>query len=255
MKSCFVVAFRSRDVAPAGESLSFASPKESNQRKGDPAVCDPVRPRGERGNLGCSGAGCAVELTARWRAPFRQPRQISSRCGRVLRHARHPAPCAPQAHPEGSDSGHRFARPPGRQAFASLGQSQRRTSPAVGCAVRSTRAPRAEQSNGPSAAPTPCGCAEERRGRCAQACRRTRLPRVLTRRGCLNGAHAVRAASSTAALRPRAPQAAPFAPSGRRGTQTPGSPFLCLLSFGEAKESRCAAGRTSRPRKTTKRLP
>ncbi|BDT67246.1 hypothetical protein os1_14210 [Comamonadaceae bacterium OS-1] len=32
------------------------------------------------------------------------------------------------------------------------------------------------------------------------------------------------------------------------GTQTVGSPFLGLLSFGEAKESDCAAGRTSRPR-------
>jgi hypothetical protein len=31
------------------------------------------------------------------------------------------------------------------------------------------------------------------------------------------------------------------------GTQTVGSPFLGLLSFGEAKESDCAAGRTSRP--------
>jgi hypothetical protein len=27
-----------------------------------------------------------------------------------------------------------------------------------------------------------------------------------------------------------------------------GSPFLCLLSFGEAKESECAVGRTTRPR-------
>ncbi|RYF20026.1 MAG: hypothetical protein EOO33_18865, partial [Comamonadaceae bacterium] len=36
--------------------------------------------------------------------------------------------------------------------------------------------------------------------------------------------------------------------SAAKGTQTAGSPFLCLLSFGEAKESECAAGRISRPR-------
>ncbi len=35
-------------------------------------------------------------------------------------------------------------------------------------------------------------------------------------------------------------------PQLRCGSQTVGSPFLCLLSFGEAKESRSAAGRNSR---------
>ena len=37
-------------------------------------------------------------------------------------------------------------------------------------------------------------------------------------------------------------------PQRSEGTQTVGSPFLCLLSFGEAKESESAAGRISRPR-------
>ena len=37
-------------------------------------------------------------------------------------------------------------------------------------------------------------------------------------------------------------------PQRSGGTQTVGSPFLCLLSFGEAKESKSAAGRNSRPR-------
>ena len=35
--------------------------------------------------------------------------------------------------------------------------------------------------------------------------------------------------------------------SAAQGTRQVGSPFLCLLSFGDPKESRCAAGRTSRP--------
>ena len=34
-----MVKDRGRDFAPAGESLSFASPKESDQRKGDSAEC------------------------------------------------------------------------------------------------------------------------------------------------------------------------------------------------------------------------
>ena len=38
---------------PACESLSFASPKERNQRKGDPTVCVPCASL--RGNLRCSG--------------------------------------------------------------------------------------------------------------------------------------------------------------------------------------------------------
>jgi hypothetical protein len=33
--------FRGREFRPAADSLSFASPKESKQRKGDPTVCDP----------------------------------------------------------------------------------------------------------------------------------------------------------------------------------------------------------------------
>ncbi len=32
---------RGRDIRPAADSLSFASPKESKQRKGDPTVCVP----------------------------------------------------------------------------------------------------------------------------------------------------------------------------------------------------------------------
>ncbi|MFM2448743.1 MAG: hypothetical protein RIS44_1193 [Pseudomonadota bacterium] len=42
----------------------------------------------------------------------------------------------------------------------------------------------------------------------------------------------------------------PSASSARQprysGASEPGSPFLCLLSFGEAKESECAVGRISR---------
>ncbi len=43
------------------------------------------------GNLRCSRMGCAVELTARWRASFKQPRRISSRS--MGARAPMPTPC------------------------------------------------------------------------------------------------------------------------------------------------------------------
>ena len=89
----------------------------------------------------------------------------------------------------------------------------------------------AERSKGPSRqskgrakrwhAPLPSGCAEERRRRRDQG------------RSCLSEA------SSADPLLRRAPQ---VARSEAKGSQTVGSPFLCLLSFGEAKESRSPAG-------------
>ena len=66
----------------------------------------------------------------------------------------------------------------------------------------------------------PCECAEERK------------PRRIRARDCLSAA-----SSSGTPLEP---------------TQAPGSPFLCLLSFGEAKESRSPAAATERHRNSSK---
>ena len=67
----------SRVIAPAGDSLSYASPKESKQRKGDPQSATPTR---------CVGAnlrrcGCGVRRGTRFalRAPLGQPRRASPR--------------------------------------------------------------------------------------------------------------------------------------------------------------------------------
>ncbi len=65
---------------------------------------------------------------------------------------------------------------------------------------------------------------------------------LLTSRGCLSAAPAGREASSARHPHTRAPQSSPA--FGR--TATVGSPFLCLLSFGEAKESKSAVGTKSR---------
>ncbi|AVS96377.1 hypothetical protein C8232_09025 [Paracidovorax avenae] len=60
-------------------------------------------------------------------------------------------------------------------------------------------------------------------------------------------AHGVRAASSTAHPTPEHPRL-PRSPSGRTGPHPAGTPFLWLLSFGEAKESDSPAGAKSRLR-------
>ena len=52
----------SRVFAPAGDSLSFASPKESKQRKGDPTVCVPALRFGQPAVLASSGV--SLELAA-----------------------------------------------------------------------------------------------------------------------------------------------------------------------------------------------
>ena len=46
---------RGRDIRPAADSLSFASPKESKQRKGDPTVCVPSLRYGQPAVLDSGG--------------------------------------------------------------------------------------------------------------------------------------------------------------------------------------------------------
>ena len=84
----------------------------------------------------------------------------------------------------------------------------------------------AERSDGPWgswAAALPSGCAEERSGQRIRA------------RDCLSAAGASSSETPLAASTAGCPQR-----SG--GTHPAGSPFLCLLSFGEAKESESPAG-------------
>src|SRR2546425_7292135 len=57
---CFVAAVAGS--RPGGDSLSFASPKESKQKKGDPTVCDPSLRYGHLAVLG--PAGVSLELAA-----------------------------------------------------------------------------------------------------------------------------------------------------------------------------------------------
>ena len=93
MRSLLLLGFRGRDIRPAADLLSFASPKESKQRKGDPTVCVPPLRYGQPAVLD-SGGGPQNSLR-------------SNSCG--------PDPaciCAPRRIQKGWEpTGHRFARP------------------------------------------------------------------------------------------------------------------------------------------------
>ena len=110
----------SRVVAPAGDSLSFASPKESKQRKGDPQSATPALRYGVNlRRCGC-GVRCGTHCAA-WQLRS-DSRSESVHEARALRRACHPATAPPQAQPAGgeqpnSHSGRRCARPSMRCAL------------------------------------------------------------------------------------------------------------------------------------------
>ena len=190
---CWVVASRGRDVRPAAHSLSFASPKESKQRKGAPQSATPslsLRGRPAAGRL----RGVAAELTSRCalRSDIRGE-SVHEACARRRACAPRKRPAAGAASRGGEPhTGHCFARPGTRALRAALGFPRAR----------------AERSNGPAVSPNPSVRAEKRRAAGACVCRRTHALRALTCRSCPNGAHAVRAGSSAAAPADRASQVA-----------------------------------------------
>ena len=160
------VASRGRDVRPAAHSLSFASPKESKQRKGDPQSATPalaLRGRPASGRL----RGAAAELTTRCalRSDSRGESEHEA-CVSFGTHA-HPASTPPQAQPAGGEpphTGHCFARPGTRALRAALGFPHAR----------------AERSDGPTGSPLPSVRAEKRSAAGACVCRRTHALRART---------------------------------------------------------------------------
>ena len=189
-------------LAPAGDSLSFASPKESKQRKGDPAARDPHAARG--GSLRCSFAGHAAELTALLRSFVRTTAasQASKAC--VLRHT--PAP-----------------RP------ALLGTGRRAWQvPCHRCAWPGMRSAQRLRSSGPSAAMARVlfnpFWLRLRRGVCGVGMRvEARMLRTLTRRGCPNEAAQQRSEFHGA---PRKRPDAGLPRSAAQGSQTVGRLFF-----------------------------
>ena len=212
-----------RDVAPAGESLSFASPKERNQRKGDPTGCVPPLRSGQPAVL-AGGVRCGTRFALR--APLGQPQRVSARSLCVLRHTGHPARCAPRRILKGT-------RGP-ILAIAALG-------PGFAAHGACAREDGAERSDGP------CGCLAVRLSHpllAAPAAGRLRggtgalapVLRHLTRRGCPNGAATQRSEFCGA---PRNRLAAGLPRSAAQGSQTGGR--LLFGDFLLAKQEKVTA--------------
>ncbi len=153
-----------RGVRPAAQWLSFASPKESHQRKGDPTRCVPSLRCGQPAVLGFGG----VSLNSRRFASLKQTRALIRQ---NLRSSAHP-----EGNPREPDirTGHCFA------ALRSAPNAR-------------AQAPRAAQT-GPSEAMArvavrlshPCWL-RLRRGGCGVSMGASaRMPRCLARRSCLN---------------------------------------------------------------------
>ncbi|MNV59676.1 hypothetical protein D3C71_1521120 [compost metagenome] len=103
-----------RDVRPAAHLLSFASPKESRQRKGDPQSASL---RFAAGNLRCSDLGWRRRTRCVLRTPLKQLRRARQRSACVLRHTHPPQLLRFSAQPAGVGSGVKdgccFAAAPG----------------------------------------------------------------------------------------------------------------------------------------------
>ena len=210
-----------------GTFLCFAKEKYPKERR---PCC--LRPSASlRATWGARARGAPWNSLRACGAPFRQPRRVRSRSGCVLRHTRHPAPCAPQAHPEGVGSQH------------PLGPLLR------SAAVSRAQAPRAAQP-GPSAAMarvvvglfrlfTPIWL---RLRRCAcgvSVCRRTHAS--LSSSPWLFERRAQRKASSTAHPASAPPQVAP------KGPQTVGRLFFAYFLLAKQKKVRRPPGRDPAP--------
>src|SRR3989344_5819904 len=131
---CACVECGGRVVAPAGDSLFFASPKKSKQKKGDPQSATPSLCEGANLRRG----GCGVRRGTRFAPAARRSDNHGESVHEAwaLRRPCHPTTAPPQAQPAGGGLPNIQTAP---RAFASLGPISR------------AQAPRAAQA-GPSAA-------------------------------------------------------------------------------------------------------
>ncbi len=219
---------------PASDSLSFASPKESKQRKGDPQSATPSRSEGADLRRG----GCVVRRGTRFAAAQRRSdrRGESDHEARALRRACHPETAPAQAQPEGV--GCRTAT----RVFAALDPAWAAPG-ASGGAQREAPAPanwgRAKQwPEWMPASPSPL-CAPRSAGRGA-ACAEGHTLRGLTRCGCLSGAPQARS-EFRSAPHARAPQVAPAHSAGDADSGV----ALSLVTFFRRRERKLLARRAT----------
>ncbi len=198
--------------------FSLLRQRKVPKRKATPSL----RPlRGAKGQTcGVSVAGCAAELTSRWRASFKQLRRVSSRSTRAATRVPPRNRPAAGAASRGGTAEHPNSRTAIR-AIAALG---------LACAACGACA----RELGPSAAmarvdvlhPVPLWMRRGAQGLADQG------SRVSERR-----------AAARVERDPAKPEHRRLPRSEAQGTQTVGSPFLWFLSFGDAKERDSHAGR------------
>ena len=208
---------REPGLGPAADSLFFASPKKSKQKKGDPAVCDPCGANLRRGVCGVRrGTRYALARCAR-----------TTTASQITKHAREGAHATPQTlrrRRSQKGVGSRTARQPHGPLLRSA-QSAHRAGLAPGrCGPSEAMARVGVRLRVPS------GCAEERRFWRMRA------------RVCLSDAKRREFSETPTKL------STAGCPQRSEGTQPVGSLFLGLLSFGEAKESESPAGARPGPR-------
>ena len=106
---------REPGLGPAADSLFFASPKKSKQKKGDPAVCDPCGANLRRGVCGVRrGTRYALARCAR-----------TTTASQITKHARSDAHATPQT-PRRRRSQKGVGSPTATRAVAALGPDGRR---------------------------------------------------------------------------------------------------------------------------------
>ena len=167
-----------RDVRPAAQSLSFVSPKESNQRKSDPTGCVPPLRCGQPAVL-ADGVRCGTRCALTRFAQTTAASQITKRVHPSVHPLTPPAALLGASRgEEGNHTGHCCARP---WVFSLCGSGLARDGAYV-LPMRSSRASplphpvtQAERSDGPKGlVESPSGRAEKRRawgGRGSAACR------------------------------------------------------------------------------------
>ena len=206
-----------------GTFLCFAKEKYPKERR---PCC--LRPSASlRATWGARARGAPWNSLRACGASFRQPRRVRSRSGCVLRHTRHPAPCAPQAQPEGMGSQQphgpslRSAPSRGRKRLAlrNLGRAQRWPVGLFGCSVVSPIWLRLRR----------CGCGVSMRVE-------ARMPRHLARRGCPSGARSAKRV-------PRRTQQAHRRRFAPKGPQTVGRLFFAYFLLAKQKKVRRPPGR------------
>ena len=168
-------------MRPAAHSLSFASPKESKQRKGDPKSATPSRCYGANLRHGACGVRrrthCALARSVQTTAASQSTKRV------------HPAVHAPpRKH---------------RAAGAATGVLMRAIA-----ALGPVREFGAKRSDGPCCRWVPSGRAEKRRAWGGRGQRSMPALRALTRCGCSSGVSAANKASSAAPPQDRASQVA-----------------------------------------------